>query len=413
MATQAAPRVPTRTGGRRFAAATRSSRPAHPTGCAGLGGAAAADQHIDRRVCVLPVHRGQRPGRRGQLMALILVWGAAEPGPVALDQPGRLSQPARGVFVLCGRRSRRSGVRFPGRARLGGLGRRRMCCAAAGLGTGCPGPAGYLVLDDFHVISEPRVLTRWSSWCGTGAQLARGGPTRTDAPAGAPLSTGRSAGRDPATDLAFSVDEAGLCWPGTDARCGESAEGLVRHTEGWAAGLRLAAICVAAHPDPDRFVDPDQFVEDLLAEDSALTGFLVEEVFNAQPPEVRELLLSTAILDRSTPKPPPSWPVTMMPATSCGRWRTPTRWSSRSGAGGIATTRCSRRYCGAGWARVSCPDRLLAPTGRPLASAQRPAHRRGTPRRPGRRLAAGRRHRHRRAGDQRDHRADRWPVAGR
>ena len=49
---------------------------------------------------------------------------------------------------------------------------------------------------------------------------------------------------------------------------------------------------VGAHPDPD------QFVKELITDDSAVTGYLVEEVLNAQPPEVRDVLLSTSILEQ-------------------------------------------------------------------------------------------------------------------
>jgi LuxR family maltose regulon positive regulatory protein len=49
---------------------------------------------------------------------------------------------------------------------------------------------------------------------------------------------------------------------------------------------------MGAHPDPELVV------KELAAEDSAVTGYLVEEVLNAQPPEVRELLLSTSILEQ-------------------------------------------------------------------------------------------------------------------
>ena len=96
-----------------------------------------------------------------------------------------------------------------------------------------------------------------------------------------------------ASDLAFTIAEAGLLL----ARHGstlsaDSLECLTRRTEGWAAGLRLAAISMDTHPDPD------QFVKELITEDSALTGYLVEEVLNAQPPEVREVLLSTSILEQ-------------------------------------------------------------------------------------------------------------------
>ena len=49
---------------------------------------------------------------------------------------------------------------------------------------------------------------------------------------------------------------------------------------------------MGAHPDPD------QFVKELITDDSALTGYLVEEVFNTQPPDVRDILLSTSILEQ-------------------------------------------------------------------------------------------------------------------
>ncbi|MGH3182184.1 MAG: hypothetical protein ACRDOE_09810, partial [Streptosporangiaceae bacterium] len=94
-----------------------------------------------------------------------------------------------------------------------------------------------------------------------------------------------------ASDLAFSVPEAGLLL----AQHGRTLtadllENLVGRTEGWAAGLRLAAISLGTHPDPD------QFVKELMAEDSALTGYLMDEVLKVQPPEVRDVLLNTSIL---------------------------------------------------------------------------------------------------------------------
>ena len=95
-----------------------------------------------------------------------------------------------------------------------------------------------------------------------------------------------------AGDLAFSVAEAGqlLAQHGCTLSAGP-LECLTRQTEGWAAGLRLAAMSMAAHPDPDRFV------KELVTGESALTGYLVKEVLDTQPAEVREVLLSTSILE--------------------------------------------------------------------------------------------------------------------
>ena len=96
-----------------------------------------------------------------------------------------------------------------------------------------------------------------------------------------------------ASDLAFTAAEAGLLLAQHGSTLSaDSLERLTRRTEGWAAGLRLAAISMDAHPDPD------QFVKELITEDSALTGYLVEEVLSAEPPEVREVLLSTSILEQ-------------------------------------------------------------------------------------------------------------------
>ena len=229
-------------------------------------------------------------------MALTL-WAAAEPGPVAwVSLDAYHNRP--GVFLsYVVAALRRSGVAVP-RAQPAVWGRAaedlfllRLAAALA-----AQDPPVTLVLDDFHVITEPRVLNALDFLVrNVGPSLRVVVSSRTDAPL--PVHRYRLAGQLAeirAADLAFSVAEAGLLL----ARHGctlsaHSLEGLTRHTEGWAAGLRLAAICLAAHPDPDRFVD-----DDLLAEDGALTGFLVEEVFNAQPPEVRELLLSTAILEQ-------------------------------------------------------------------------------------------------------------------
>ena len=67
---------------------------------------------------------------------------------------------------------------------------------------------------------------------------------------------------------------------------------LHERTEGWAAGLRLAAISLAQHPDPERFVT------EFSGSERTVAGYLLAEVLERQPPEVRELLLRTSVLER-------------------------------------------------------------------------------------------------------------------
>jgi LuxR family transcriptional regulator, maltose regulon positive regulatory protein len=96
-----------------------------------------------------------------------------------------------------------------------------------------------------------------------------------------------------AEDLAFTVAEAGhLLAQHKVTLPTESLKLLTARDEGWAAGLRLAAMSMAGRPDPE------QFVKELDAEDGAIAGYLMDEVLNTQPPTIRDLLLKTSILDR-------------------------------------------------------------------------------------------------------------------
>jgi LuxR family maltose regulon positive regulatory protein len=66
----------------------------------------------------------------------------------------------------------------------------------------------------------------------------------------------------------------------------------VERTEGWAAGLRLAALWLAGHPDPGRLAAEFSGTERTVAE------YLLAEVLDRQPGPVRRLLLRTSILER-------------------------------------------------------------------------------------------------------------------
>jgi LuxR family transcriptional regulator, maltose regulon positive regulatory protein len=96
-----------------------------------------------------------------------------------------------------------------------------------------------------------------------------------------------------ADELAFSVHEAKLLLSQHGvALPDEPLERLTELNEGWAAGLRMAALLLQEEPDPE------QFVKNFAAKDSAIADYLIEEVLKNQPARYRELLLKTSILDQ-------------------------------------------------------------------------------------------------------------------
>jgi LuxR family transcriptional regulator, maltose regulon positive regulatory protein len=95
-------------------------------------------------------------------------------------------------------------------------------------------------------------------------------------------------------DLRFTAAEAGqlLAAAGVDLP-GPEVGLLVERTEGWAAGLRLAALAAAAgHPDPGRLAAEFSGTERTVAD------YLLAEVLDRLEEPVRRLLLRTSILDR-------------------------------------------------------------------------------------------------------------------
>src|SRR5499427_4924755 len=92
-------------------------------------------------------------------------------------------------------------------------------------------------------------------------------------------------------DLRFTVAEARELFDAAGVRLPEVAP-LVERTEGWAAGLRLAALSLAGHEDPARLAAEFSGTERTVAE------YLLAEVLNRQPEPVRRLLLRTSVLER-------------------------------------------------------------------------------------------------------------------
>ncbi len=120
------------------------------------------------------------------------------------------------------------------------------------------------------------------------------GHARGPAPRVAPAAAHRAADRDPRPRSALLARRRrASCWTRAGITLSDDGVALLHErTEGWAAGLRLAAISLAGHPDPERFV------AEFSGSERTVAGYLLAEVLERQPPEVRDLLLRTSVLER-------------------------------------------------------------------------------------------------------------------
>jgi LuxR family maltose regulon positive regulatory protein len=96
-----------------------------------------------------------------------------------------------------------------------------------------------------------------------------------------------------AASLQFNCAEAGALLEAAGVRLSESALTLLHErTEGWAAGLRLAALSLTGHPDPERFA------AEFCGSERTVAEYLLAEVLERQSEEVRRLLSRTSVLER-------------------------------------------------------------------------------------------------------------------
>ena len=95
-----------------------------------------------------------------------------------------------------------------------------------------------------------------------------------------------------AADLRFSGPEAHalLTAAGVELTSDQLAE-LVRRTEGWAAGLRLATVSLREVEDPERFL------AEFAANDRAMADYLLDEVLARLPPDLLEFLRAISVSD--------------------------------------------------------------------------------------------------------------------
>jgi len=152
-----------------------------------------------------------------------------------------------------------------------------------------------LVIDDLHELHSPDALAQLTRLLtslppSTHAILA----TRRDLRVG--LHQLRLAGELAeirGADLRFTERETCQLLAASGITLSEAGAALLhQRTEGWAAGLRLAAISLAGHPDPERFV------AEFSGSDRTVAEYLVAEMLERQPADVQNLLLRTSLLDR-------------------------------------------------------------------------------------------------------------------
>jgi LuxR family maltose regulon positive regulatory protein len=155
-----------------------------------------------------------------------------------------------------------------------------------------------LVLDDYHLVNQRRCHEQVEDLLRDLPQCARVVLVTREIP---PLELARLRAAGEVADigmpeLRFSRAEAGAL---VSAVAGVTLDGpdlstLLARTEGWPAGVYLAALSLRGHSSPHSFID--QFT----GNNRFIADYLAEEVLGRQAPDVRQFLLQTSILDRFT-----------------------------------------------------------------------------------------------------------------
>jgi LuxR family maltose regulon positive regulatory protein len=153
-----------------------------------------------------------------------------------------------------------------------------------------------LVLDDFHLIREQACLEQTASFLvhlPATVQLV----VTTRATPALPLARLRAAGdlvEIGMRELRFAPPDAAafLRQVGGTELGQPDLDQIVQRTEGWPAGLYLAALSLRGHSSPA------DFVRDFTGDNRFIVDFLAEEVLGRQPPEIRQFLARTSVLGR-------------------------------------------------------------------------------------------------------------------
>jgi LuxR family maltose regulon positive regulatory protein len=153
-----------------------------------------------------------------------------------------------------------------------------------------------LVLDDYHLIHTPAIhegIAFLLEYLPPQMHLVMA--TRVDPPLPIPRLRGRGQLTELyQSDLRFTQEEA-ACFLneaiGLDLST-EDVAALERRTEGWIAGLQMAAASMRRHDDAAGFIQA------FAGTNRYILDYLVEEVLRQQPAIVRRFLLQTSVLDR-------------------------------------------------------------------------------------------------------------------
>jgi LuxR family transcriptional regulator, maltose regulon positive regulatory protein len=150
----------------------------------------------------------------------------------------------------------------------------------------------WLVLDDVHVVTNPeavRSLERLARRASEGFRLVLA--SRSDPPLGLPRLRMEGRLRElRGGDLAFTTEETRSYLEGQGFDLPTAAiHTLQERTEGWVAGVRIAALALAGSDDRSGLID--RFGGD----DHAVADYLVSEVLASLPEERQRFLLRTSV----------------------------------------------------------------------------------------------------------------------